>query len=187
MRAIPKLNWSNVGGHPISLSTVTGGKNVSSAAKHYDTEESIWFLNSLVKVRRSSSDGPDGVAILEIHAPYGDSPPTHVHHDDDEIFHLIEGRMRFRVGDKEFVLEAGHSAVAPKGIPHTFRVESAEGARVLNITVGPNFENFVREMGRPAASNALPPPSKPSPELIERLTRTGRKHHADIIGPPLAA
>lgn len=149
-------------------------------------EERIWFLNSLMTVCRSSASGRDGVAILEFRAPYGDSPPTHVHHDDDEIFHLIEGRMRFRVGDKEFVLEAGQTVVAPKGVPHTFRVESKEGARGLNITAGPNFENFVRAMGRPAEHDGMPEPSRPSPELIDRMTRTARAHRADVIGPPLS-
>lgn len=159
---------------------------MSSAAKPYDTEENIWFLNSLVTIRRSSAEGPDGVAVLEIHAPYGDSPPTHKHLDDDEIFHLIEGRMRFRVGDTEFVLEAGNTVVAPKGIPHTFRIESPEGARILNITVGPNFENFVRRIGRPAAGKRLPPHADPSPEMIERLKQAGRDHRAEIVGPPLS-
>lgn len=159
---------------------------MSSVTKIYDKEESIWFLNSLVTIRRSSAEGPDGVAVLEFHVPSGDSPPTHVHHDDDEIFHLTEGTMRFRVGDHEFVLEAGQTAVAPKGVPHTFRVESATGARGLNITVGPNFENFVRAIGRPAATRTLPQPASPTPEFIARLTKAARDHHADIIGPPLS-
>jgi mannose-6-phosphate isomerase-like protein (cupin superfamily) len=148
-------------------------------------EEHIWFLNSLMTVCRSSASGRDGVSVIEFRAPYGDAPPTHVHHDDDEIFHLIEGRMRFRVGDKEFTLEAGQSAVAPKGIPHAFRVVSPEGARGLNIMAGPNFENFVRAMGRPAETNGLPEPSVPAPTEIERLARTAKAHAMTVLGPPL--
>ena len=148
-------------------------------------EERIWFLNTLMTVCRSSAAGRDGVSIIEFRAPYGDAPPTHVHHDDDEIFHLLEGRMRFKVGDDEFVLEAGHSVVAPKGVPHAFRVESPEGARGLNIMAGPNFENFVRAMGRPAGTG-LPRPAAPSPELIGRLASAARAHAMDIVGPPLA-
>lgn len=149
-------------------------------------EEHIWFLNSLMTVCRSSASGRDGVSVIEFRAPYGDAPPTHVHHDDDEIFHLIEGRMRFRVGDKEFTLEAGQSAVAPKGIPHAFRVESPEGARGLNIMAGPNFENFVRAMGRPAETADLPAPEAPSRELIARIGEIAARHHMALVGPPLA-
>lgn len=148
-------------------------------------EEHIWFLNSLMTVCRSSASGRDGVSVIEFRAPYGDAPPMHVHHDDDEIFHLIEGRMRFRVGDKEFTLEAGQSAVAPKGIPHAFRVESPEGARGLNIMAGPNFENFVRAMGRPAETADLPQPTVPAPAEIERLARIAQAHAMTVLGPPL--
>lgn len=158
---------------------------MSNTAKVYDKEENIWFLNGLMTIRRSTNDGPDGASIMEFRMPYGDSPPLHVHHDDDEIFHLIEGTMRFRVGDNELVLKSGNTVVAPKGIPHTFRVESPEGARGLNIVAGPNFENFVREMGRPGVPNTLPPLAAPTPELIESLTASARKHHMDVIGPPL--
>jgi mannose-6-phosphate isomerase-like protein (cupin superfamily) len=148
-------------------------------------EERIWFLNTLMTVCRSSASGRDGVSVIEFRAPYGDSPPTHVHHEDDEIFQLVEGRMRFRVGDEEFVLEAGHAVVAPKGVPHSFRVESPGGARGFNIMPGPNFENFVRAMGRPAETAGLPKPSAPTPEEIARLVRTARAHAMDIVGPPL--
>jgi mannose-6-phosphate isomerase-like protein (cupin superfamily) len=149
-------------------------------------EERIWFLNSLMTVCRSSASGRDGVSVIEFRAPYGDAPPTHVHHDDDEIFHLIEGRMRFRVGNDEFVLEAGQTAVAPKGIPHAFRVESPEGARGLNMMAGPNFENFIRAMGRPAETAQLPEPSAPTPAEIERLARTAAVYAMKILGPPMS-
>jgi mannose-6-phosphate isomerase-like protein (cupin superfamily) len=149
-------------------------------------EERIWFLNTLMTVCRSSASARDGVSILEFRAPFGDAPPTHVHHDEDEIFHLLEGRMRFRVGSDEFVLEAGQTVVAPKGVPHAFRVVSAEGARGYNIVAGPNFENFVRAMGRPAETSGLPEPAVPSPELIQRLAATAARYHVELVGPPLA-
>jgi mannose-6-phosphate isomerase-like protein (cupin superfamily) len=146
----------------------------------------IWFLNTLMTICRSSAAAPDGVSIIEFRAPYGDAPPTHLHHDDDEIFHLIEGRMRFRVGDEEFVLEAGHTVVAPKGVPHAFRVESREGAHGLNIMAGPNFENFVRAVGRPAETAAMPVPAAPTPALLARLREAAAAHHMALVGPPLA-
>lgn len=158
---------------------------MDSSTSRSDPAENLWFLNGLMKVCRSSHAAPDGVSIIEFRLPHGDSPPTHVHHEDDEIFHLIEGRMRVRVGDQEFVLEAGNTMVAPKGIPHTFRVESENGARGLNIVAGPNFENFVREMGRPAVSPSLPPRVTPGPELIGRLTACARRHQMEIVGPPM--
>ena len=44
----------------------------------------------------------------------------------------------------------GETVLAPKGVPHSFRVESREGARCLTITSGGDLENMIREMGEPA-------------------------------------
>ncbi|HEX5264300.1 MAG TPA: cupin domain-containing protein [Phenylobacterium sp.] len=117
---------------------------------------------------------------------FGDSPPTHIHHEEDEIFHIIAGRMRLRVGDKELVGEAGDTLVAPKGVPHTFYVESAE-ARVINISTVGDFERMLRVVSRPAARDDLPEFAAVTPDLAERLNDAARANRIDIIGPPMAA
>ncbi len=58
--------------------------------------EHFWFLNTLVSVRIAQADGSDGISVLEHRAPYGDSPPLHVHHTEDEIFQIVEGTFRFQ-------------------------------------------------------------------------------------------
>jgi len=51
----------------------------------------LWFLDSLVTIRVSVSDGQDGISILEHFVPYGSSPPLHLHRTEDEVFHVLEG------------------------------------------------------------------------------------------------
>jgi uncharacterized RmlC-like cupin family protein len=46
--------------------------------------------------------------------------PLHVHHADDEAWHVISGALRFRLADREFVAEAGSTVLVPAGVPHTF-------------------------------------------------------------------
>jgi quercetin dioxygenase-like cupin family protein len=46
--------------------------------------------------------------------------------------YVLEGQIRFRVGDDEFVAGPGTRAGSRGGVPHTFRVES-EGGRALVI------------------------------------------------------
>jgi quercetin dioxygenase-like cupin family protein len=115
------------------------GTGMNGAATDH---RSLWFLNTYVTIRISSRDGSDGISVLEHRASQGDSPPLHIHHDEDEIFHVLEGEVRYRVGDQEHRASAGETLLTPKGIPHTYRVESAE-ARMLTITRG-EFENFIR-------------------------------------------
>ncbi len=146
--------------------------------------ERLWFLNTLVSVRVPHAAAPDGVSVLESRAPRGDSPPLHVH-DEDEIFHVIEGVMRLRVGAEEVVLHAGDTFNAPRGIAHSYLVESEE-ARWLIVTAKGGFESFVRSFSRPATSADLPEPvGPPSPAEAEALAAACRAHGIELVGPPL--
>jgi quercetin dioxygenase-like cupin family protein len=150
--------------------------------------ELLWFLNTLVTVRVRHDQGEDGISVHESLAPHGDSPPLHVHRTEDELFHLLEGELRFRTGDREIRIGAGESLLAPKGVPHTYRVESPDGARWLVVTTRGDFERFKREVSRPAAGPGLPSPQgPPTPEQQDALARSARRHGIAFVGPPLEA
>lgn len=81
---------------------------------------------------------------------------------------------------------AGEVLLVPKGVPHTYRVESPAGGRWLTITVRGDFERFVRAMARPAERVALPDPAgEHSPEAEEELTSIASTFGIEIVGPPL--
>lgn len=150
---------------------------------HADGE--FWFGDTRVAVRVSSRDGGDQMSVIEHWMPYGEAPPRHVHRNEDEIFVILRGEMLFRVGDSELVGRAGDTVLAPKGIPHQFRVRSAEGAHCFTITRGADFETMVRETGRPAAGPGLPEPTPVTADLVARLTEACGRNGIDIVGPPL--
>ena len=146
----------------------------------------LWFLNTWVTVRVSGSDGQDGISILEHRAPHGDSPPLHIHHTEDEIFHVLEGEFLFKIGEQGYRLGAGEMLLAPKGIPHQYLVESVQGGHWLTVTVPGDFERFVRVMARPAERLELPEPAgAPSAEAVQALTETAAQYGIEIVGPPL--
>jgi quercetin dioxygenase-like cupin family protein len=148
--------------------------------------ERLWFLDSLVTVRLRHDQGRDGLSVLERLVPHGDSPPLH-QQTEDELFHLLEGELRVRAGDADIQIRAGETILAPKGVAHTYRVESPDGARFLVITTNGDFERFVRAVGRPAARPGLPEPSgPPTPEQAEALSAAAREHGIEFVGPPLA-
>jgi quercetin dioxygenase-like cupin family protein len=147
----------------------------------------LWFLNTRVAVRVSCFDGTDKISVMENWAPYGDSPPQHIHRSQDEVFHCLEGELRFVVGGSELRARAGETLMAPKGIAHTYRVESAAGAHWLIVTRGEDFERFVRAFSRPAEREGLPEPSgSPTPEQAQELMRACARYGIDIVGPPLS-
>ena len=146
--------------------------------------DDLWFLNTLVSIRVPHAHGKDGISVLESLAPRGDSPPLHVH-EEDEIFHVLEGQMLIRVGGEDYLTEVGQTLLAPRGVPHTYRVES-EQARWLVVTARGDFEDFVRSFSRPALRNDLPEPAgPPSNADIEALTAACREHGIELVGPPL--
>jgi hypothetical protein len=109
-----------------------------------------------------------------------------VHHNEDEIFHVLEGELRLRAGDTEVRLGAGETILGPQGVPHTYRVESREGARWLLITRRGDLERFIRALSRPAERSGLPPDQgPPTPEQTNVLAAAAREHGIELVGPPL--
>lgn len=146
----------------------------------------LWFMNSHVRVALSKADNEEGISLLEHHLPFGDSPPLHMHHDEDELFYLVEGEMVFKLGDRSFTARAGDAFVAPRKQPHGFRVVSPRGARLLTISRG-GFEATVRSASRPAQGPGLPDPVEPTPAMQEALGSICAANGISLLGPPLAA
>ena len=147
--------------------------------------EQLWFLNTLVTVRVSTSSGAEGFSVLEHRAPRGDSPPLHLHGTEDEAFHVLEGTLTVRLDESDRRVGAGDWALAPLGAAHTYRVDSDE-ARWVTVTGRGDFERFVRALSRPAEGGTLPPAMPPTPEAIERLVTTAARFGIEIVGPPLS-
>jgi quercetin dioxygenase-like cupin family protein len=145
------------------------------------------FNGSLVSIRASANDNSDGISVIEHKMAFGTAPPLHIHRNQDEVFHILRGRMRFEVGNATIIGQAGDVLVAPKGIPHRFIVESADGAHCLTITRGTDFETMVVDVSSPVMFDMLPSNGEPTETQVEALTAACTRNNIEIIGPPLAA
>ena len=56
----------------------------------------------------------------------------HVHYADDEAWHILEGTLTFRFGDRQVEAAAGTSVFVPAGVPHDY-FEAAGPTRYLMI------------------------------------------------------
>jgi quercetin dioxygenase-like cupin family protein len=145
------------------------------------------FKGTLVNVRMSANDNSDNISIIEHKMPFGEAPPLHVHKNQDEVFHILRGQLRFEVGGKTFVAHAGDILVAPKNIPHRFIVESLDGAHCITITKGRDFETMVIEMSSPVQVEFMPAHVEPTKSMIDALVASAARNNIDLLGPPLAA
>jgi quercetin dioxygenase-like cupin family protein len=144
------------------------------------------FRDTLVRVRISARNGSDGISVLEHHARKGEVPPLHIHRNEDEVFHVLGGRLLFEIDGKQKTVESGDVVLAPRGVPHRFLVLSDSGAHWLTIMHGADFETLVTDVSLPTELTEPPAITHPGPEEIAALTEACAANGIDIIGPPLA-
>jgi uncharacterized RmlC-like cupin family protein len=69
---------------------------------------------------------------FEIHEWRGSGPTTlHVHHSDDEAWHVLEGELIFRYRDRTETAGPGKTVFVTAGVAHTY--VAGAGARYLII------------------------------------------------------
>jgi len=141
----------------------------------------LWFIDGLAHVRVSGEETDRRYAVLEILVPEGDMPPLHVHHEEDEVFHILEGEVTLFLPGKQVSLAAGETFRAPQGVPHTYRVESPS-ARWLVFCAPARFEAFVRAVSEPAPAEEMPPRDRPLDR--ELLAVEGERAGIELLGPP---
>ena len=142
-----------------------------------DEGESMYTLGPYMTVKLSSA-ATDGLYFLAVEkTPPGVGPALHVHHQQDELFHVLEGHYRFQVGAQRIDAPAGTTAAVPRGTPHAFVNLSDTPSRLLFVlTPGLDAEGFFRALSR------LPQDSPPEP--VE-LARIGAEYATEFVGPPL--
>jgi mannose-6-phosphate isomerase-like protein (cupin superfamily) len=143
--------------------------------------EPLWFIDNLVRIHIDGATSDGKLALIEERAVRGDMPPLHVHHEDDEAFYVLDGELSLFVAGEQRTLGPGQAALAPRGVPHSYRVESEE-AHWLVITTPAGFDSFVREVAEPAPADELPPPGRPHDP--DALARAAGKVGIEFLGPP---
>lgn len=88
---------------------------------------------------------------MGITAP-GTGPLRHVHHEDDEIFIIVEGDEEMWIDDNWVKVAPGAVVFLPKGVPHTFRNVGSTPSKHWVITVPTGFDEFFRKFAEQFAA-----------------------------------
>lgn len=132
--------------------------------------------DGLASILVSGNDTDGAFCVVHCVAQKKHQPPLHIHEKDDETFYVLEGKLTFFVGDTTITAKAGDYVFAPRGIPHTFKVDSHEASFV--VTGYPaGFDSFVKEVSIPYQEGMTFHEAPPSPEMLQRFIDISKKYN----------
>jgi mannose-6-phosphate isomerase-like protein (cupin superfamily) len=139
----------------------------------------LWFIDNLAWIRVEGAETGGAFDLVEVQGRRGDMPPLHAHHETDEAFIVLEGRISLHQPGRSVELGPGETFLAAHGIPHVYRVESGQ-ARWLAIGAPGGFADFVREASDEPAGDGYPDREPDVAKIAEAAVR----HGIELLGPP---
>ncbi len=112
-----------------------------------------------------------GWSVMEATLPHEAGPPLH-EHPWDEGYYVLEGALRFTLGDEVIEAAAGDFLYAPGGTPHAFAGASEQPARVLIFDAPAAAEGFFRDVDREV---------KEFPRDADKIPEIGQRHGLHFI------
>ncbi len=119
-------------------------------------------------------------SLIDALVPSGSGPPPHIHRREEEGFFILDGEITFQIGEQTVVATAGTFANVPVGIPHSFKNESSQPARMLICLAPAGLEKMFFEVGArldDGATAALPPSHSEIETLLQVAPRYGIEIH----------
>jgi quercetin dioxygenase-like cupin family protein len=135
-------------------------------------------LGDGVTIKLTEGETGGALTMFESTPAPGVGPPKHVHANEDEVVYVLEGTLRFKLGDEMRETPTGGFAFIPRGLHHTWQNVGSEPARLLIVftPASPGMEQFFLAF-------AEVPEGGP---VQEEFARLGREAGFDVVGPPLA-
>jgi len=151
-------------------------KGIKVAAFADRFEAPVKFPVGHIECKISGKDTGGALYVFETYAVFEDRPARHLHPNQDEWFHVLEGEFDFEVGDEKFRLKVGDSIFAPRKVSHVWAPAGEKPGKML-VVLQPagKMEEFFREL----------------PKITDKSTRAEieklfASHDMKVTGPPLA-
>ncbi|WP_454195143.1 cupin domain-containing protein [Nocardia sp. Marseille-Q1738] len=121
--------------------------------------------------------------LIEMRVPPGGGPPPH-RHDFEEMFTVLEGRVRFTFRGTDVDVVAGATVNIPANAPHFFRNVSDVPARMLCMCTPAGQEEYFAEIGAVLDSPTdTPPPLTEAEESQQRekARQLAAKYRSELL------
>lgn len=125
-----------------------------------------------IKISGKDTDGKLGV--FEYTGNVKGGPPLHIHYEQDEIFFVVEGEYKFKVGEAIHELKKGDTIFLPRKVAHAFTQISEKGKMYFMFQPAGTMEDYFRKL----ATFTAPPTPEEGAKLFA-------DHQMKVVGPPL--
>lgn len=147
---------------------------MNADASNARPKRAVRWMGTQYSTTLTRTDSAGLLGIFESWVPAGEGPPLHVHHNEDEVLHVLEGQYEFWIDGTTTRRGPGSSIFLPRGVPHGFRVLGDKVGRNLTILTPGGFEGFFAE----AAARDLA-----IPRDIAALAELGGLYGLEFLGP----
>jgi quercetin dioxygenase-like cupin family protein len=142
----------------------------------------LWFLGSLFDIKLTGEETSGQLTVIELTVgPQRLAAPPHTHNGGETVY-MLDGTLRFHVGDRTVDAGAGSTLHPPKGAWEWFENITDKPARALIVYSPGGIDKFFKELGEPAKRREVPPaPAQPD---LERIAKTAAKYGMQVKPPP---
>ena len=140
-----------------------------------------WFFGGGVQTWKATEEDTAGAFLLfEDEMALNKVTPMHTHPDSDETMYVLAGEILMNMDGTEHRVAAGGVTIAPRGVPHAFKV-TQEGTRVLCLHTPGGAQAFYFGASEPIS------PDEDIARVVDfdRIRESGRANGGiEITGPP---
>ena len=121
-------------------------------------------------------------ALIKISVHRGAEPPPHTHSREDESYFILDGTIRYTIGNDQITVNKGEYVYLPKDVPHSFEIIS-EKAEVLMWISPAGLDQWFWDNSVPAPDGKpLPALQGPPPaEVIKHFVTTLQSYGVEMI------
>lgn len=123
----------------------------------------------------AAADTAGQIDFVEGEFGYLGGPPLHVHPQQDEIHYILQGQLRYQIGEQTIDVQPGDCIYIPRGTQHTWINLYQQPAKVLGVLTPGGSEGFFQTVTTAESMT------------MDALMKLGQDYGTEVVGPPLAA
>jgi quercetin dioxygenase-like cupin family protein len=103
-------------------------------------------IGNAITIKIHGRDTGGAFSLIESVEKENAGTPPHIHHREDETFHVLEGDYEFMCAGRLHKASKGDTVFAPRDVPHNYKCVSKTGGRLLVVISPAGFEKFFEEI-----------------------------------------